>query len=426
MGANKKIIFIVFLIGLGIFSSGAYAADLTIISLTNITNNCPYDSVSRTYSCTGWENIYVQSDISLPVVGCRSSRGDTFGCTATNIVFSATNEFSAKNFYSVNYGGSGGSITIASKKIAALSLNTYGSGCHGDCNYAKGYRCDSANGGPITLSADEIDIQIINANDGNGDRGSAGAVNIVGRNITVQTIASNGATYECYYGFGDTDGAGSGGSVTVKANNAKIDSISMNGGESSYCDRGGSGGSAKIVADNLTLGSVSANGAYGGGSGGSTKIYADSYALSSVTGSGGGSNSCRGGGPGGSIAFFTDSAYPSSGLDAGTIKLGKRSGGGFFTFETNIPSQYKSFRIKIKDAISGEYVKSIYNVEYSLDGAASGGYIKAFIGLLMRLNLKLGNDYLLVVTGSTDPSFDSSRCGSGAACRDFIIPFAEY
>lgn len=458
---KMKTYLVVFLIaGMLLLSSDTYAADLSIASMADITANCPYDSGTRTYSCTGWSNIYITGDISLPS-DCsydRSRRCGSYlvGCNARNIIFKAGNEFRAKSFYTTASGRSGGSLTIEAKSITADSLNTYGTYCSpSDCNCG-GPRCGSSNaGGPITLKAESVSITTLNANDGAGGGGRGGTITVTADTLNIQNIYSSGSDYSCSYSGGYDNGAGSGGSVTIKSRVAKINSVSMDGGRADYCSSGGSGGSAKIVADTLTLGTVSANGNTPGGSGGSTKIYADNYTLTSVTengasGSGCGTSSCcRGPGSGGFVGIFADANFSSPTFSLsrgslyycnscygccfwsygseGSIIRAKRTGSGFFTLETNLASSaYNSYGIRIKDVLTGENVKSIYGADYGQEGTIASRFIKALVGMETKLRLKLGKDYRAVITASTEPYFDSSRCGTSATCENFTIPFTEY
>ncbi len=398
---------------------------LNINSITDILNFCPYNSGSRTYYCTGWENIYVRNDITLPVASCGYYSGmcgsGIASCDPNNIVFKANNEFSAGNFYISSQGGKSGFITIDAKKITASTLQAAGTECsEPSCRCTPPY-CKNSDGGDIILKADTVSVGTINTRHGGGvydggvGPGYAGKVTITANTTTVTNIYSDGGYYGGCYGR-----AGNGGIVIFKSGSASVSSITLNGGEGGTRDdeKGGAAGSAKISANNLNMGTIAANG--GGpdnrkGDGGSVKVYADTYSLSSISASG--SN--------GFIGFFTDSAYPSS-LSAPTVMTGKRTGGGFFIFETSMPSQYKSYNMKIKDALTGEYVKSIYNVDYEQDGTAASGYVKSFVGMAVKTTLKLGNDYQILITGSTDTVFNSARCGAGATCQEYAVPLTLY
>lgn len=205
--------------------------------------------------------------------------------------------------------------------------------------------------------------------------------------------------------------------VTIKSDTASISSISLNGANRNYAYSGTGAGTAKISANTLNVGTINANGGtIGGGTvaGGNIKIYNDAYTLSSVTASG----------PGGYIAFFTDAAYPAaSKLGAATIKTGKRTGSGFFVFETNIPSQYISYRAKLKDFM-WQYVKSIYGAEWSQVGAIKSGKISDFMGAMTKMNIKIGNDYTLELTASPDAFFDETKCAG--RCATYTVPFNVY
>lgn len=408
--------------GILFFSTSALAAGmLNINSMADITKYCPYDSGTRTYSCTGWDNIYVQNDISLPFV--NPSYGRRWGTTSlwradpTNIIFKANNEFSAKNFYATNPGGYGGSITIGAKKITAASLNAYGTACNGSKCTSSGPFCSNSNGGDVTLNADSVTVGMINANQGGGAGGSGGKVSITASSTTITNIYSSGGGYTCSYDYGYDNGAGTGGTVSIKSGTASLSSISLNGAGRNYASAGTAGGSARISSGSLNLGTITANG--GGpsrsqGAGGNIKIFVDTYSLGSIS-------ALK---SGGYIAFFTDAAYPAaSKLGAATIKTGKRTGSGFFVFETNIPSQYVSYRARLKDFM-GQYVKSIYNAEWSQVGAIRNGKISDFMGAMTKMNIKIGNDYTLELTASPDAFFDETKCAG--RCATYAVPFNVY
>ncbi len=457
-----------------------YIDSLFINSMNDITANCPYDSGSRTYSCAGgWENISITTSLGLP------------STEALNIIFKANNEFSAKNFYATNSKGYGGFIAIEAKKITADSLNTYGTACRSSSCTSDGPFCSNSNGGDVTLKADMVNVGTINANQGGGALGAGGKVTITANTSTITNIYSSGGGYTCSYDHGGDNGAGTGGAVFIKSGTASVSWMYLNGANRNYASSGTAGGSAKISANTLNLGTINANGGPNNGAGGNIKIYNDAYNLTSISAFGPGgfigfftdliyptvSNE--------SITFaayntfypfantnvaalssvvnattnlnsgnfsynsthiallsgvnymnytlstyfvtYAYRGYPTT-LSAATIKTGKRTGSGFFGFNATLsPTANKSYRIMLKDAISGEFLKSIYGVEYFQEGSTTNGHIRTFIGMLMKMNLKLGNDYQLVLSASNDSFFVASRCASGeASCREFTIPFTEY
>ncbi len=399
---------------------------LTINSMDDITAKCTYYSGTRTYDCTGWENIGITADITLPVADCWYDRrcgdnGQVLGCNPNNIIFKANNEFSANNFYISSAGGRAGSITIEAKRITASTLQAAGTTCSSSsCSCSPPY-CSNSDGGNITLKADTVSVGTINANHGggvySGNVGSAGKVTITANTTTVTNIYSNGGYYGGCYG-----GGGNGGTVVIKSNTSSINSISTNGGEGTnagYGANGGAAGNAKIAANNLNVGTISANG--GGpdqkkGAGGNVKVYTDIYSLSGISASG----------PNGFIGFFTDSAYP-SGLSANQIKLANRTGSGFFVLETNLTDpQYKTYHLEIKDTSTGEKAKDAGGYDYLQQGRINNKYLTAAIGWVTKLKLKLGKDYALAIVASNESFFNMSRCGLDALCRNITIPFVKY
>jgi|GEM_PF-1896632 len=424
---------------------------LYINSVADLTNNCPYDTATRTYSCTGWTNIEITNDISIPTdcgTFTRCSSTYTGPCTSRNIIFTATNRFVAKNIHAT--GHTPGSVTITAKTINATSINTYGGTCTGGSCSCSVPSCGNG-GGAITLTADNVNVMNLNANDGAGSGGSGGAINIKAKTTDIDTIQSSGAGYYCSYNYGATDGAGSGGSVSVKSDIAKINTIAVGGGGGSYCSTGGSAGSSKIVANSLTLGSISANGGSPSGSGGDTKIYTDAYTVNSITqngASGSCGSSCRyGGGSGGSVRIFSDingtkptfsasgGSYDTCGsctcgyayAPSGALYMYKRSASGFFVFETNMSdASYNSYQMAIKDSITGLNVNNAYGAEFNQDGVIKDKYIKALVGRLIPLKLKLGTEYNLVLKHSSEIAYNVANCGISATCDTIYVPFTRY
>lgn len=434
---------------------------LYINSMTDVTNNCPYNSTTRTYSCMGYENITIANDLTVTYdCGSHYDCGTTYyngPCNPRNIIFKANNVFSAKNIYTNVPHGPGGSVSIQAKKITATSINTYGGSCTGgscDCSIPN---CGNT-GGVITLAGSDINIPTLNADDGRGNGGSGGAITVTGNVTNIQNIYSDGASYRCSYGYGYEDGDGSGGAVTIKSKYANINTISANGASGDSCSQGSSGGSVKMAVDNITLGSISANGGGPGGAGGSTKLYADNITVGSISENGAfgsfGSGCCRWPGSGGFVGIFTDGNYsiPAISLTPGStycssydsqycscggagntayggsgqiLKSG-RLGSGFFLFETNVPSQYKSFRAKIKNTVAGGYVQSVgYSVDWFMDGSITNGHIKEHVGFATKMQSKLGTDYALELRASPDYIFNEGRCGI-VGCTNYYVPYTIY
>lgn len=432
---------------------------LFINSVSDIDANCPYNSTTRTYSCTGgWKDIKIAGDLRIPQ-DCYSfrscSRTYPGPCYPRNIIFEASNDFTANNINSIpDYGGPGGAVTINAKRIIATSINTYGGPCTGGSCSCSVPSCGNT-GGAITLNGTYVSVPTLNANDGPGSGGSGGTITVTANDTAIQNIYSSGSNYYCSYGYGYDDGAGSGGSITIKSGSAKINAVYMDGGMGDYCGSGGSGGSLKTVVDNLTLGSVSASGNFPSGSGGSTKIYAENYTLASVTENGAsgsfGSGCCRWPGSGGFVGLFTDGSYATSTTTlnpgstycssydnqycycgagstryggTGIVTKGPRTGAGFFVFNTTFSSAtYKSYRLTLKDAITGTPVKSVYGDDYWLEGQINNQKLSALVGTISKMKLKLGQDYQIAITASSDTAFNAARCGAGATCEVFVVPF---
>lgn len=455
-----------------------FADVLFINSMADITAYCPYTSTTRTYSCTGgWENIHVQNDISLgqssdcPWKKCGPCKSWTIcgGASPRNIIFTANNEFSAKNFYADNPCGDGGSITIEAKKITATSLNTYGSECHSSHCNCNGPYCGSNTGGPITLKADTINVGSLNANDGVGRPGTGGKITVTADTTTINSISSSGGAYSCSYDYGYDDGSGSGGSVDIKAKTATLGPITLNGGGSNYASHGGSGGSLRLEVDTLTLnGPVRLDGAHrcgnggpatilagtsifmgaftdngdacgsngyikigadsltagtistsGSSIGGGTKTYLDTYAIGSLASSG-------------YVSFVSDNMPDDQSFihAGGQKRIYGRSKTALFGFNTSIPdTSAKSFRIKLKD-LSGAYLK-ISGFEWSETGTINPdepGKVSTDVGRETQFaGFKGGKKYYLELTTSTDAEFDAGRCTSGAAtCSSHDTGFVEW
>ncbi len=447
---------------------------LYINSINDIKANCPYggDGGDRTYRCTGWENIYVTSDIGLPSVNCGYGRhcrtnGILHQCDPTNIFFKANNEFTARNFYATNP-GVGGSITIEAKKITAASLNTYGSGCsQSGCN-CDGPFCSSNYGGPIVLTGDTIDVGSLNANDGDARGGSGGTITVDGRtSVRISSIYSAGGGYGGCSSYGYSSGPGSGGSVKVKAKQANIGGIYLDGASGSYSEASGSGGSARLDVADLTLGSISSNAGYRCGSGGSITILSAKTSVSGGISAAGSSGRCpgtdgqikigsdsisaqtittRGSNSGGVIRTYLDTwSIPTLSstsitfrtnntpqdrafISAGTLVFGPRTKGAIIGFNTSIPdTSAQSFQLRMKDQ-NGTYIKS-YGMEWHEEGTITPpGKVSKELGRDFPIaGFNSGKKYTLALTTSTDVIFDPARCSSGAAtCSSYDVGFVEW
>lgn len=459
---------------------------LYINSMDDITAYCPYDSDSKTYFCVssgGWKDIVVNNAVTLPSdcpYGGRSCGDDepdeiAGTCSPRNIVFQASNAFTATGSISTTTpGGPGGAITIEAKTITATSLNTAGSECSNDHCCCTCPECTENSGGPITLKGETVDVDSINANDGRGVHGSGGAITVVAdTSATIDSISAAGAAYSCSYDYGYTNGAGSGGSVNIKSKTATLGTINLNGASGSYGDTGGSGGPLRLEIDNLHLnGAVSLNGAYrcgnggpatvlagtsiftgaftgngascgsngqvrigadsltagtisttGSTGGGGTKTYLDTYAIGSLASSG-------------YVSFVSDNmpddqSFISAG---GQKRIYGRSKTALFGFNTSIPDvSAKSFRIRLKD-LGGAYFKikiDEIESEWSETGMINPdepGKVSSEVGRETPLaGFKGGKKYYLELTTSTDAEFDAGRCTSGAAtCSSYDTGFVEW
>jgi len=86
---------------------------------------------------------------------------------------------------------------------------------------------------------------------------------------------------------------------------------------------------------------------------------------------------------------------------------------------------YNSYELKIKDSISGVNVNNIYNTEFKQTGFIKNKYIKAIIGQIVPLKLKLGKEYILQLKRSKDMFYDDAKCGV-ATCDVINVPFMRY
>ena len=301
-----------FLLG---FSGVVSATDLNIINFQDITDNCGYDSVIRTYNCSldmngdVWDNIYVVNSISLPQDSGNSR----------HIIFDAKSNFTSKTISAIGgvntrtAGHSGGKITIIADNITVFgSIETYGTSCcpSGCCSDSS---CGSGGAGNTILLKSENQIHItggLNSNggttgycsNGGGSGGSGGLINVsTGDFYSDSTITSLGANGKR---------GGSGGKIIFSTKNMYVDGdITVYGGNGGYY-QGGSGGNVIINSDYLTVGLIRAYGGnadkYSGGSGGSLTINSKMInSIGSFTAYGGSSGRYSSGVKGGSINIIS-------------------------------------------------------------------------------------------------------------------------
>ncbi|NOQ56339.1 MAG: hypothetical protein GQ477_06065 [Nanohaloarchaea archaeon] len=319
------------------FSGSVSAVDFNITTFQNITDNCDYDSVTRTYNCSVdsngdvWDNINITNDISLPQDSGNSR----------NIIFEAKNNFTSKTISAIGGGNtltaghSGGRISIIAFNIIIFgSINTYGTSCcpSGCCSDSS---CGSGGAGNTILLNSENQINItgvLNSNggttgycsNGGGSGGSGGLINISADNFySGSTITSSGANGKR---------GGSGGKIIVSIKDMFIGTdINVYGGNGGYY-HGGSGGNVIINSDYLIIGLIRAYGGnadkYSGGSGGSLIINSKNInSIGSFIAYGGLSGRYSSGVKGGSINIISEDSFVLSAINVNGGPGGGRNDG---------------------------------------------------------------------------------------------------
>ena len=291
--------------------------------------------------------------------------GGAIDITADRIIATTLNTIGAlclddKGCDDCNTGGYGGPITLIADDIYVAHISAYGG--HGSWSGAS-----AGQGGNINIKADTLNISTIDVHSGfSSDSGgrSAGKINLDVKNIDIGTIDA--------YSGGSEHSAGNGGVITITAENISIDNINAPGGKgwdssggtggkidilSTHTELGainvnggigkenygGYGGSIIIRSDYIdSIGTISANtqksADKAGRPGGSVKIVSKgNLTLGSISangGAGGRSHSHRIGGHGGSIIVCTEgilnitSTIAASGGTGGGIKSSIGSPGG--------------------------------------------------------------------------------------------------
>jgi len=80
----------------------------------------------------------------------------------------------------------------------------------------------------------------------------------------------------------------------------------------------------------------------------------------------------------------------------------------------------------IKDSITGITVNDAYGTEFKQYGIIKDKYVKALVGRLIPLKLKLAKEYNLVLRRSSDIAYNSTKCGTTATCDEIYVPFTRY
>ena len=295
----------------------AHAADLTINSVANITDNCSYNSTTRIHECIldsnnkKWTNVYVNIpkfvETDVLVAGYTSSKygWQQARVDSRHIIIEAKNDVVFATHIDMlgsqgRSGGRPGRLTVKAKNIFVGGTIR----CHGAYLDAQEAASNSpSNGAEVVLESDNITVIGSILNYGGGcccggntcPAGSGGNTYIKGRDFTIEgTVSSYGGHGTDRYQSGrragnldititghailngnlnlygsrastrDDKNGGSGGSVTVAAKNFNFAGNSNqyggNGGRyvgsntgNIYCGYGGASGTFSVVAEEINI-----------------------------------------------------------------------------------------------------------------------------------------------------------------------------